>query len=157
RGRKATIQQERSRQTFGENQMTFRINDYFLLGYSVAKEAMVLERSLFAHHAVITGNPGSGKSMSMLSMLKQSVLYPADTKLLVYIDMKGKGDPVTRNWLKQNVTGWRFRYFSTNEAEESENYNALASIMDRFKTPVARTDALCSKLGIVKGSRDTFF
>ena len=88
--------------------MTFRPNDHFLLGTSVVNELIVLERCLFAHHCSITGNPGSGKSMNMLSMLKQSILYPDDTKLLVYIDLKGMGDPVTRNWLKQNVTGWRF-------------------------------------------------
>src|SRR5262249_46412351 len=132
---------------------------WFLLGQDPRGELVAVDRPRFADHASVCGNPGSGKSMTILSLLKQALLHPNDTRLLVYIDMKAKGDPVVRNWLANNVpTPWDLLYFSPNENEESVTYKALASITDRLKTPSACTDALCGRLGIGKASsRDTFF
>src|SRR5262249_49968540 len=131
---------------------------WFLLGQDPRGELVAVERSRFADHASVCGNPGSGKSMTFLSLLKQALLHPNDTRLLVYIDMKAKGDPVVRNWLANNVPApGDLLYFSPNENEESVTYKALDSITDRLKTPLARTDALCGRFGISKASRETFF
>jgi hypothetical protein len=132
---------------------------WFLLGQDPRGELVAVERSRFGHHASICGIPGSAKSMTFLSLLRQSLLHPDGPHLLVYIDMKAVGDPVVRNWLANNVPdGWDFVYFSLNEKEKSATYNPLASITSHLTTPAARTDALCGQLGIGKASsRDTFF
>jgi hypothetical protein len=129
----------------------------FILGTDRDGQLVCPERARFHDHCSILGNPGTGKSNMCLALMTQAVLRPdPDVRLISYIEMKG--DPVVRNWLAEHVPdGWNFMYFTHSEDHESVTYNPLAHIMRRFKTPSARNDALCGRLGISKASKETFF
>jgi hypothetical protein len=132
----------------------------FVLGRDPQGNLVDPDRSFFAHHAAIQGNPGAGKSQLILSLLKQSIERPdPDLELLAYIDAKGgNADPVVRNWLAENTPAHvPFYYLSTDENEESDHYDALESVI-RIKNPNNQNNLLCARLGIsLASSREKFF